>query len=632
MLVHRTLTGGDIDGALARAAVRLRRTFRINRGIGRPIEGRGSLAAPDPVSGGLSLWSSSQIPDLVRTKLSEVLEIPEHQLRVRLLDIGGGFGTKNGLFPEEVVVAWAAKRLGRACRWLETEHEALLCSSHGHDHRYDIEIAATPDGRLEGVRVEILVDVGAYSHWPWTAALEPVMAAGLLPGPYKIPHYRAETFGVATNKPPVGPLRGVARPSTTFVLERMLEELAQAIGADPVRVRRQNLVESGDFPYRSATNVVYSDGSYVEALDLLHKHLEYDSWRSRQAEARPGEPYLGIGVACVLELGGIGSAMPVAPGAHLRPGIDGVSMRIEPTGVVTIVAAVPSIGQDPEGTFVQIVARKLGVRPDVVTLVREDASAAPYSMGVFAGRGATIIGSVVALAASHLRERVLSFAGHLLSTDVDRLQLVDGRIHRDDRPTTLTLEEVAKTAYFGAHRRPPGAEPGLAVTKYYDPGFGVIANGAHGVVVEVDPELGTVRVLRYVAVTDCGEVLNTSMVEGQVLGSVAYGLGLVLHELLTYGSDGRIEIPGGTSYALPRAGDMPPIEMAFLRTPAGTPSGAKPVGQMGTIAAPAAVANAISDALRPLGIGIWELPVMPGALWETLRRREAGLDSGFPAA
>jgi carbon-monoxide dehydrogenase large subunit len=618
LLITKHFDSGDVDSASADCAFRIRRRFRVHRGIGEPIEGRGLTVAPDNVTGGLRLWMCSQIPYLARSMLAELLGLSEAQLEVTISDIGGGFGTKNGLASEEVVVAWAARTLGRPCRWLETREESLLTASHGHDHVYEIEVAANERGEPVAVSADIYVDVGAYSHWPWSAALEPIQAGGMLLGPYKVQDYRCRTFGVMTNKAPVGPLRGVARPSATFAFERILDELADAAGADPLDLRRRIVVQPGEFPYNTSTKLVIEDGSFVESLDRVAELLDYQDWRRRQAEARKDGRYIGIGLACSIELGGIGSAMPVSPGMDMRPGTEGVTVRIEPDGTITVIAAIPSIGQNPESMFVRIIERELGVPGDMVSVIRDNTAAGSYSMGVFAGRGAIIFGGAAAEAARQLRAKMLDITGHVLSVPAGDLDMIEGEVRARDGEARLSLVEVARIAYFNAHKLPAGVEPGLVATRFVDPRFGVFANAAYGTVVEVDPELFTVKILHHAVVTDCGEMINPATVAAQVVGGVTYGVGLALTERIIYDGDGCLVFPRDRHYPLAQAVDVPEIVYDFICTPADNATGAKPAGQSSTIATPAAVANAVSDALRPLGITVTELPVTPESLFRQL--------------
>ena len=291
----------------------MKRSFRMNRGLGHPIEGRGLVAAPDPSSDGLRLWHATQIPHMLRTEIAKLLSLSEHLVVVRLPDLGGGFGVKNGIEPEDVVVAWIAHRLRTPCRWLETLDESVISSTHGHDQRIDLECAVDADGTITAVNGSILVDVGAYSQHPFTAAIEPMQGAGSLLGPYKIANYRCRAVAVLTNKATVGPLRGVARPSATFACERLIDEVAAELGVDPLAYRRRHVIQPEDLPYRSATRLLYETGSFAEALDRLPVLLDYDRWRDEQKRARADGRYIGIGITSALEFGGIGSKLPVAP-------------------------------------------------------------------------------------------------------------------------------------------------------------------------------------------------------------------------------------------------------------------------------------------------------------------------------
>ncbi len=620
VVVLREYEEGQVDRAFQAAALTVKRSFRMNRGLGHPIEGRGLVAAPDPASDGLRLWHATQIPHMLRTELAKLLALPEHRIVVRLPDLGGGFGVKNGVEPEDVTVAWIAHRLGIPCRWLETLDEAVVSSTHGHDQRIDLECAVDAEGTITAVSGSILVDVGAYSQHPFTAAIEPMQGAGSLLGPYKVANYRCRAMAVLTNKATVGPLRGVARPSATFACERLIDETAAALGTDPLALRRRHVIQPADLPYRSATRLLYETGSFAEAFERLPVLLDYDRWRDEQARARADGRHIGIGIASALEFGGIGSKLPVAPGVSFRPGVEGVTIRVEPDGAVTVMAAIPSIGQNPESMIVEIVRRELGVRAADVSVVRDDPTSAPYSMGIFAGRGAAIVGSATAAAARSLRAKILSIAAHLTSRPADALGIDDGRI-ADGDGARMTLGELADVAYFHAHRLPEGVEPGLIVTQYHDPGFGVHSNSAHGVVVEVDPELFGVKLLRWAAVVDCGEILNETSLRGQLIGGVAYGTGIALTEQLLYDAEGYLVYPRGVHYyPMPRSVDAPEVAVELLRTPANTVAGAKPGGQIAVIAAPAAIGNAVADALRPFGIAVDELPMTPARLYRRMRR------------
>lgn len=615
ILVEKVIESGDVAEAMTASVKRVRHTFRTARGIGNPIEGRGVLAAPDPTTSGLNVWISSQIPFLIREKLAQLIGLPPSLLQIIVPDIGGGFGTKNGLTPEEIIVAWLSLKYQMPCRWEETWEEALLTSSHGHEHRYDIEVGLNADGIITFVKAEIFVDMGAFSHWPWSAALEPIQAAGSLLGPYKVSNYYCRSLGVATNKAPIGPLRGVARPSATFAFERMVDKVAIALNEDPVSWRRRNMVQLDDFPYRSASKLVYDKGSYVEALDLLSESFEYCKLREEQKQARAQGRLLGIGIACSLELGGIGSSMPVAPGTGVRPGVEGVTVRIDTNGNVLVASGVPSMGQQPESMFVQLMQKELGVEAESVTVIRDHVAAASFSVGAFAGRGAVIVGGAAAEAAAMLREKLILIASHVLQVAPADLEIKSGIISsRSNYDKKLSIKQLSEIAHLNAHKLPKSIEPGLSVTCFFDPKNGVFANSAHGVLVEVDPELLLVKVLRYFAVVDCGERLNQTAVEGQILGGIVYGASIALAERILYDDDGCLLFPRHRTYPLLRASEIADVNLQFLRTPANSRTGAKPVGQSSTITAPAAIANAVADALVPLGIDVNALPITPDTL------------------
>ncbi len=614
--VRRRVDAGDVDGVFAAADGVVRLRLVTHRQAGAPLENRVSLAEYDAGRQELTLWTATQIPHLLRTGLADALRFPEHRLRVIAPDVGGGFGIKSNLFGEDVVLCVLALRLGRPIKWVEDRREHLLASAHAREHYYEIEAAYRRDGTVLGIRARIVVDVGAYSVWPWTAAIEPCMALGILPGPYRIRHYRAEAIGVATNKCPLGPYRGVARPSACFAIERVMDEVARETGLDPAEVRRRNLVRADEFPYTSVTGLVYDSGSFIESLDKVLEAADYPALRRAQAAARAQGRYLGIGLATYTEQTAHATAEFVRRGSPIILGYDAATVRMDPSGKVTVMASMQSHGQGLETTVAQLVADQLGVPLEDVAVLHGDSTLSPYGMGTFASRSAVLCGGAVQLAAGQVRAKLLRLAGHLLEAQPEDLELADGVCRVRGVPTrAMTIRELARIAYHRVEKLPPGESIGLEATQAYDaaPGTGTFANAAQLALVEVDPETGQVKLLRYVIVEDCGCMINPLIVDGQIHGGVAQGIGTALFEESIYDAQGQLLNTSFLDYLLPGALDVPSLEVHHLETPSPfTLGGFKGMGEGGAIAPGAAIANAVSDALQPFGrVMANELPLTP---------------------
>lgn len=610
VILARPFHNGDPEGALAAAHGVLRLTFRTHRVLAAPMETRGCVAQYDAGTGVLTLWYSTQIAHIAKTGLARCLNLPENRIRVITPDVGGGFGGKSSLQPEEVVVAHLAMRLHRPVRWVEDRRENLLASTHARDHLYRVEAAYSAEGIVTALRVQVLVDLGAYSVWPWTSSLEPGMAGGLLTGPYRVQNYHCEVYGVATNKCPVGAYRGVARPSTVFVMEGVLDRVARATGIDPAEVRLRNLIRSDEFPYQMPTRVVQDRASHVQALQTALAAAGYPELRAEQERLRREGRYVGIGMACFAELTGLGSKTPVAPGAAVRSGYECAVLRVEPSGQVTVAAGVSAMGQGLETTLGQVAADTLGVPLADVRVVLGDTAVTPYGLGSYASRSAVLGGGAVHKAAQRVREKVLAIAAHLLEASPADLELRAGRIHvRGSAGRSLTLADVAEVAYLQCHRLPQGVAPGLECTEFFDPLYGTTANGAHLAVVEVFPATGAYRILKYVVVDDCGRLINPAIVDGQIVGAVAQGIGGAAYERLAYDEQGQLLSASFVDYLIPTAMEVPAIEIHHLETPAPSELGVKGVGEGGTVPPNAVLAGAIADAFP--GLEITETPVTP---------------------
>src|SRR5262245_37165086 len=618
VLLSRRFENGRVDLAMDGAVVVVERTFRTNRQTAAPMEGRGGVADWNAAEGKLTLWSGTQVPHLARHTLAETLGLPEQRIRVVAPDVGGGFGVKGIVYPEDVALCLLAMGLGRPGKWVETRREHFVACAHARDHHYTVRAGFDADGRLRAIDARVLCNTGAYSVVPWTAGIEPLMVGGLLTGPYRLEHYRCEVSAVATNTAPAGPYRGVARPATTFVMERLLDLGARALNVDPVRIRRLNLVTKDDLPYTSATRLVHDTGAYPVCFEKVVEALDYDRFRAEQVRLRRAGRYLGIGFANYNELTGLGRAASAGPRMPFRTGHEGATVRMDPSGAVTVLAGVTSQGQSTETTLAQIAAAELGVTFASVTVVLGDTDATPFGLGAFASRQAVIGGGAVALATRAVRDKVLRIAAHLLEAAPPDLVIDDGTVSVRGVPgRSVSVAEVARVANLETNRLPPDVEPGLEATRFYDPIRGTFAAGSQGAIVEVDPTTGVVAICRWVCVEDTGRVINPMIVEGQVHGAIAQGIGGALFEHLVYDADGQLITGSFMDYALPAATMLPAFELDHLEEPADNLLGVRGVGEGGTLGPAAVLAGAVADAL---GIETNELPLTSARVWETLTR------------
>jgi aerobic carbon-monoxide dehydrogenase large subunit len=620
VLVYRKFDSGDHDEAIANAHLVVKKTFKTNRHQGAPMEGRACVAVWNQIEQKLTLYSSTQVPHLVRHGLAEVLGLSENQVRVITQDVGGGFGVKAALYPEDIAVCLMAMKTGRPIKWVEDRKEGLATCTHSREQRHDIEVAFDSEGRLLAVKDRILCDVGAYSVYPWTAGIEPLMAGGLLTGPYKVANYYCETYGVCTNKSPAGPYRGVARPATTFVMERVMDMAARSLGLDPVEIRRRNLVMPEDLPYKSATKLVHDSEAYPVCLDKVLEAIDYDSLREQQKELRKEGRFIGIGLACYNELTGLGKKASAGPRMKFRTGHEAMTIRVDPSGKVSVFAGVTSQGQGLETTMAQLVASELGVPLEDVQIHMGDTTLSLFGFGAFASRQAVIGGGAALRAASAMKEKVFLIASHLLETSPENLEMEYGQIMDRDHPEKIiTLEEVAEVAYLKSHLLPPEIEPGLEITRFYDPVHGTFAGGAQAFVVEVMTDTGEVRILRCVCSEDSGKVINPLVVDGQLHGAIAQGIGGALYEHIRYDEDGQLLTGSLMDYLLPTSSEIPNIELRHVSFPSKNLGGIRGAGEGGTLGPAAGIANAVSDALAHLGIEIEELPISPSKLRDLLR-------------
>lgn len=610
-LIKRDYERGPVEEAFEKADLVVKRKFRIGRKQALCLEGRGCVAAYRESTFALTMWMSHQLPYVVRHYLAKHLRLSETDVRVIAPHTGGGFGQKASIYPEEFVCGHLALGLRRPVKWVEDRLENMVASTHARDQYIELSAAVDADGRILALSSDVWVDIGAYSTYLWSAGMEPLQTAGLMPGPYRIEALRYVTRGVATNKTPVGPYRAVGRPSASASLELLIDEAARKLKLDPVEMRRRNLIPSEMMPYRNANNLVHDNVNYLPCLKLSTTKVDYEELRREQREAIANGKLRGIGISCYAELTGLGTSTAVGPGTLLQPGRDAVTLRLETTGVLTIAAALPSQGQRIMTAMMQVAADELGMKLSDITCLSNDTAMAPYGFGTFASRTAVFGSGAVIKAARELRRRILGLAAHLLDTSVDNLTIVDGAVETLDRAKHMQLSEMAEQSYFHAKHIPEELNQGFEVTSFYDPKFGSFAGGAHIVVVDVDPDTGHVEIVRYVAAEDVGNMINPTVVRGQIIGGIAQGIGEALMEELVYDDNGQPRTVTLADYTIPSALEIPTIELHHANTPSGALGGFKGCGEGSIIGAVGAVACAVADALSHKGGDIHEFPATP---------------------
>jgi len=619
VVVSREFKRGDVDAELAKAPVRVGSRFRMHRKTPVAIEPRACLAEYDAGRAVLTLHSATQVPGIVRDALAEALDIPGHSVRVVAQDVGGGFGGKGSLYPEEVFVCAAARLLSRSVKWTADRMEDLLAGSQGFDEIVDAEIALDAEGHVTALRADVIGDIGAYSIYPWTAALEPIQVVSFLPGPYRIANYQGRVRGVATSKAPLGPYRGVGRPTSTFVMERLMDMAAAKLGMDPRQIRLRNLVRGDELPYKVASGIVWDKSGFQECLAAACDAIHYEELRAAQQRARAAGRWYGIGIASYAELTGIGSRISVAPGMPINTGTETAIVRVDATGAVTASFGVASHGQGLETTLAQIVAEHLGVRIEDIRIVHGDSAAVAGGTGTYASRSLVLAGGAATLAAQSVREKVLNAASHILEAAAGDLIAEDGKITVAGTDRAITFREVARAVYSEIGRLPAEARDELAATKTYDPVFGTTTSATHIAAVEIDPETYEIRIDHFAVAEDCGKIVNPLIVDGQVQGGVAQGVGAALYEEVVYDEQGQMQTASLVDYLVPSACEIPSMKLVHLESVSPTTLGGfRGMGEGGTIGAPAAIANAVTDALSPLGIEINELPVTPERIFRLI--------------
>ena len=618
-----TLVDDELAEIRKSAAVSVRRHLTTARQSMAPLEGRGVLCEWNARMQQLTMHSAAQMPHITRAGLAECLGIDQGAVRVIAPDVGGGFGYKGILLPEEVCLAWLARRLERPLRWLEDRREQLTANANCREHDYDITLHADRDGSLLAIDCDATVDSGAYSLYPFSACLEAAQVSSILPGPYKIERYRCRTWSVATNKPGILPYRGVARTGVCFALEVALDVLARALDQDPIELRLKNLVAAHEMPYDNITKKHYDSGDYPAAVRRAAEALDVAKWRARQKRESTDARRIGIGMAIYCEQAAHGTSVYYGWGIPMVPGREQCYARLTPDGVLELRIGAHSHGQGLETTLAQVAHEVLGVDPDHVRLTHGDTALTPYSTGTWGSRCAVMSGGAVATSCKLLGERVKRIAAHILETSADRLQLRDGAVCAIGSDRSVTLGEVAHLYYRQPQRLPADMDPeGLeAVTGYKAKvDTGTFSYACHAVALAVDTALGRVELLDYVIVEDGGTLINPMIVDGQIYGGAAQGIGTALYEEMPYDETGQPLASTLAEYMLPGATEVPPLRIVHMQTPSPyTEFGQKGIGEGGAIAPPGAIVNAINDALAPLGAEITDVPASPRRILAAIR-------------
>ena len=633
---------GDIEAALSSADRVIKQRVVHQRLAPIAMEPRGVLARYFPGENDLTIWSSTQIPHLMRTQVALMLGFPENKLRVITPEVGGGFGSKLNVYAEEALLGWIAMQLGKPVKWMETRRENIQATIHGRGQVGYIEIGCKNDGTITGLRYNVFADLGAY-HQLLTPAI-PTLTGLMLSGAYRIPAIQINVTGCFTNKMATDAYRGAGRPEATYVVERAMDLVALELGMDAAEVRRKNFPRADEFPFHTATGLEYDSGDYETALNKAQEAIGYAALREEQKKAREAGRLLGIGVSTYVEICALGPSQAMPAG-----GWESATVRIEPTGKVTVMTGASPHGQGQETSFAQIAADELGVDLNDVTVIHGDTGIVQYGIGTFGSRATAVGGTAVLVAIEKLKEKANKIAAHMLKCEAGNLMFESGRYSmkaaaaaaagesepvipvgeapagalpepQTEGKTSLTIQDIALAAHL-AKELPPDTEPGLSATYFFEPKNFTFPFGTHIAVVEVDRETGDVKFLRYVAVDDCGKVINPMLVDGQLHGGIVQSIGQALFEEVVYDEQGQLVTGTLMDYAVPRASQVPFMELDRTETPSPVnPLGVKGVGEAGTIGATPAIVGAIVDALAPFGVKHLDMPVKPEAIWKIMNQ------------
>ena len=610
------LKNGDVEAAFKKADKVVKQRMINQRLCPLAMEPRAVIGEYLPGENRLTVWSSTQIPHLLKTQISLLVGLPETSVRVIAPEVGGGFGSKLNVYGEEGVVPWLSMKVGRPVKWNEGRRENFMATIHGRDTINDVELALKKDGTILGMRSRVLADMGAYHQL--LTPLIPQLTALMHAGCYKIPAIQIDIIGVFTNKMSTDAYRGAGRPEATYNVERIMDIAARELGMDPAQFRAKNFPKPKEFPYTTITGLTYDSAKYQESLAKALKLSGYEALRKRQKASRKNGKYYGIGVSTYVEICAIGPSAATPAG-----GWESATVRIEPTGKVTLLTGASPHGQGEETTFAQLLADELGVDPDDINVVHGDTAIVPYGLGTYGSRATAVGGTAAYMATQKLKNKMATLAAHLMEckpTDVAfgrrSLSMKSGK------KKSMSFAEVVTAAYT-AHKIPPGFEPGLEATHFFEPSNFTFPFGAHVASVEVDSETGEVKIDKYVAVDDCGNIINPMLVAGQIHGGLAQGIGQAMWEELIYNDDGQLVTGTLMDYTMPKAHFFPEFILEHTVTPSPVnPMGVKGVGEAGTIASTPCMVNAVCDALSPLGIRHIDMPLKPERVWKVIKHAE----------
>ena len=611
-----TLKNGDIDAAFKKADRVIKQRMVNQRLAPIAMEPRAVIAEYLPGENRLTVWSSTQIPHLLKTQISVMVGLPETAVRVIAPEVGGGFGSKLNVYREESIVPWLAMKHGRPVKWNELRHENMSATIHGRDTINDVELALKKDGTILGLRARVLSDLGAYHQL--LTPLIPQLTALMHAGCYKIPAIQIDIVGVFTNKMSTDAYRGAGRPEATYNVERIMDIAARELGMDPVEFRMKNFPKPEEFPFTTITGLTYDSAKYQESVKKAMKIAGYEALRKRQASGRKEGKYYGVGVSTYVEICAIGPSAATPAG-----GWESGTVRIEPTGKVTLLTGASPHGQGEETTFAQLIADELGIDPDDVNVVHGDTMAVPYGIGTFGSRATAVGGTAAYLAAQKLKAKMAMLAAHLLGCKPSDISFGRRSLNAKGGKKSIAFADLVLAAYT-AKSIPAGFEPGLEATHFFEPSNFTFPFGAHIACVEVDGETGEVKIEKYIAVDDCGNVINPMIVDGQIHGGIAQGLGQAMWEELIYNEDGQLVTGSLMDYVVPKAHFFPEFTLERTVTPSPVnPMGVKGVGEAGTIASTPCIVNAVCDALSPLGVKHIEMPLKPERVWRAMRSAQA---------
>ena len=621
VILERNFNSGDKSFLDDKNLLSVKNVFKMTRKSPVSMETRSYICNIDKITKVLTLYSSTQVPGVIKDALNLFLKIPGNKLNVIAPDVGGGFGGKASLYPEEIITVLLCQKFKRPIKWVSDRFEDFMSTSQGFEEVMEVELFFKPTGQFIGLDGKIIGDVGSYSIYPWTAALEPMQVAGFLQGPYKIDNFKANVKCVVTNKPPTGPYRGVGRPAAVFAIERLVDMASKKLKVDPAKLRLQNMIDKKDLPYRIGSGIVWNKAGFKECLKSALKTSKYE--KIKKTKSNENLNWIGIGIASYGELTGIGSKISVAPGMPLNTGTETGTIEIDSTGSISGTFAIASHGQGLETTLAQIIAETLGTKPEDIKINQGNTSLIKHGTGTYASRSAAIAGSVAIKSTKKLKRQIIKIASYIFETSTKNIHINDGFIFQKDTNKKISFYDLAKAVYSDMETLPIKLRKPLVVSETYDPIFGATTTATHIAIVEINAETYKVKIKDYVVSEDCGKIINPMIVDGQVQGGVAQGIGAALYEELKYDETGQLQTASLADYQIPTSSETINMKIEHIENFLPDNLGKfKGMGEGGTIGATAAIANAVSDAISHLNIEITELPISQDKLYNLVNKGE----------